>query len=88
VYPHVIGEGRRAARLDQISFEELKQIAVDPSITDIVRADVHLLFAIGTVWGGDAVKRVRFEPQPAEPSRFGLVSLTRRITSARSERPH
>jgi len=88
VYPHVIGEGRRGARLDQISFEELKQIAVDPSITDIVRADVHLLFAIGTVWGGDALKRVRFEPQPAESSRFGLVSLTRRITSARSERPH
>jgi cell division GTPase FtsZ len=88
VYPHVIGEGRRAARLDQISFEELKQIAVDPTITDTVRDDVHLLYAIGTVWGGDVLKRVRFEPQPAGPSRFGFASLTKRIGSVRSERPH
>jgi cell division GTPase FtsZ len=86
VYPHVVGEGRRAARLDQISIEDLKQIAVDPTLTDTVREDVHLLFAIATVWGGDALKRVRFEPQPAGSSRFGLVSLTRRISSARSER--
>ena len=88
VYPHVIGEGRRAPRLDQISFEELKQIAVDPTITDTVRDDVHLLYAIGTVWGGDALKRVRFEPQPAGSSKFGLVALTKRISSARSERQH
>jgi cell division GTPase FtsZ len=88
MYPHIIGEGRRASRLDQISFEELKQIAVDPTITDTVRDDVHLLYAIGTVWGDDALKRVRFEPQPAGSSRFGFASLTKRISSVRSERSH
>jgi cell division GTPase FtsZ len=75
IHNHVVGEGRRGVRLNQISYEELKHTASDLSIPDAVRADVQLLRAIGTLWGADALKRVRFEPpeQIARPSAFDLL---------------
>jgi hypothetical protein len=62
-------------RLSQMSYEELKEIAVNPGLADVVRADVQLLVAIGTVWGGDALARVTFEPaaEPAKPSMIGML---------------
>ena len=75
IHNHLMGEGRRAVRLSQIPFEEIKALAVNPELTDVVRADVQLLAAIGSVWGSDALTRVTFEP-PAEsvkPSVFEML---------------
>ena len=71
---HVVRDGRRAVRLNQIPYEELRRTATDISIPDPVRADVQLLLAIGTVWGGDALTRVTFEPvEVAKASTFDLL---------------
>jgi hypothetical protein len=72
---HRVGDGRRAVRLDQMSYEELKAIAVNPGLADVVRADVQLLVAIGSVWGGDTLARVTYEPadQPARPSMIEML---------------
>jgi cell division GTPase FtsZ len=71
---HIVRGGRRAVRLNQISYEELERIATNPSVPDAVRADVQLLTAIGTVWGSDALTRVRFEPvEELRRSRFDLL---------------
>jgi cell division GTPase FtsZ len=74
IHNHFVGEGRRAARLNQMSYEELEKLAVNPMLPDVVRADVQLLVAIGSVWGGDALTRVTFEPA-AEPARPSMIEM-------------
>ena len=75
IYNHVVRDGRRTVRLNEIPYEELEKIAVNPSVPDAVRADVQLLIAIGTVWGRDALTRVRFEPvvEATRLPRFDLL---------------
>jgi cell division GTPase FtsZ len=74
IHNHLVGEGRRAVRLNQMSYEELKEIATNPNLADVVRADVQLLVAIGSVWGGDVLTRVTFEPA-AEPARPSMIEM-------------
>jgi hypothetical protein len=75
IHNHLVGEGRRAVRLDQVPYEELEKIAVNPGVPDVVRAEVQLLVAIGGVWGSDALTRVTFEPlaQAGRPSMFEML---------------
>jgi cell division GTPase FtsZ len=72
---HAIRQGRRTVRLNQITYEQLKQVATDVTLPDVVRADVQLLMAIGSVWGSEALARVTFEPgaETARPSTFDLL---------------
>src|SRR5262245_14352802 len=75
IHNHSVGEGRRPVRLDQMSYEELEKIAVNPGLPDVVRADAQLLVAIGSVWGSDALRRVSFEraKEPPRPSMFEML---------------
>jgi len=75
VHNHVLQQGRRAVRLNHLSYEELKQTATDLNLPDAVRADVQLLVAVGTLWGGDALSGVAFSPaeKAAAPSAFDLL---------------
>jgi cell division GTPase FtsZ len=75
VHNHVLQQGRRAVRLNHLSYDELKQTATDLTLPDAVRADVQLLVAVGTLWGGDALNGVAFSPseKPAGPSTFDLL---------------
>src|SRR5262249_2686531 len=74
IHNHVIGEGRRAVRLSQMSYEDLQKISTDPGLPEAVRADVQLLVAIGTVWGGDALARARFDNK-VEATRPSVLDL-------------
>src|SRR5262245_44754533 len=75
IHNHLVGEGRRPVRLDQMSYEELEKIAVNPDVPDVVRADAQLLVAIGSVWGSGALTRVTFEPakEAPKPSMFEML---------------
>jgi hypothetical protein len=75
IHNHVLRQGRRAVRLNQLSYADLKRAATDLDVPDVVRADVQLLAAIGTLWGSEALTRVAFEPaeDTAPPSTFDLL---------------
>lgn len=75
IHNHVLRQGRRAARLNQLSYDDLKRAATDLDVPDLVRADVQLLAAIGTLWGSEVLTRVAFEPAEgtAPPSAFDLL---------------
>jgi hypothetical protein len=80
---HMIRDGRRDVRLAQISSEALRRVATDVTISDVVRADVQLLLAIDSTWGGDALSRVTFAPleaTSASASPFGAFLLPFRHT--------
>ena len=72
---HAIRHGRRAVRLNQLSYDELKRAATNLDVPDVVRADLQLVVAIGTLWGNAALSRVAFEPavEAAAPSTFDLL---------------
>src|SRR5262249_38668723 len=74
IHNHFIGEGRRAVRLSQIPFEEIKAFAVTPELPVVVRADFQLLAAFGGVGGSDALTRVTFDP-PAESVRPSVFEM-------------
>jgi hypothetical protein len=75
VHNHVLQQGRRAVRLNHLSYDELKQTATDLNLPDAVRADVQLLVAVGSLWGGEALSGVAFSPaeKAAPPSAFELL---------------
>jgi len=76
IHNHVVRNGRRTVRLNQMSYEDLKYIADDVTVPDAVRADIQLLITIGTLWGSAALTRVTFEPvekAAAKPSAFDLL---------------
>ena len=68
-------------RLAQISFDALRRVATDVTISDVIRADVQLLMAIDSLWGAEALSRVTFAPvEAASPSAFGSFLLPLRHT--------
>src|SRR5262245_17400016 len=75
IYNHVVRDGRRTVRLNEIPYEDLEKIVVNPTVPEAIRADVQLLIAIGTVWGHDALARVTFQPvvEAARSSKFDLL---------------
>jgi cell division GTPase FtsZ len=75
---HGLRHGRRAVRLNQLSYDELKRAATDLDVPDVVRADMQLLVAIATLWGPTALSRVAFERagEAAAPSTFDLLLQT------------
>ena len=74
IHNQVVGEGRRAVRLNQLSYDELEKLAVSPGLPDVLRADVQLLVAIGGTWGSDALARVTFEPA-GEAARQSMLEM-------------
>ena len=62
-------------RLSRLSAEELKHVAIDLLVPEDIRTDVQMLAAIAQLWGGEALGRIRFDPedQPATTSRLDAL---------------
>jgi hypothetical protein len=68
--------GRRTARLQELTYAQLQELASRLSVHDGARPDLDLLITVGRFWGADAVKRFRFidVPQPPRPTKVeGLI---------------
>jgi hypothetical protein len=71
---HTLRRGRHPVTLANATYDELKEldktVAIGPAATD-----VKLLLAIASLWGADALKRVRFVQvsEPEGPSRLGSL---------------
>jgi hypothetical protein len=87
VQNHAIRLGRRAARLKDLRYEQLKDIAASTLVLGEAGSDLQLLLAIGHLWGEEALARVRFVDiaEQEDPSRlaalFGLRAAKRAAES-------
>jgi len=75
---HVVRAGRRTARINELTYEELRQVPIETILPDAVRGDVQLLIAVGTLWGADAIARFTFAEEPQEEhskKRFSFVGF-------------
>jgi hypothetical protein len=70
---HVIRRGRPPATLAAATFDELKEIDGKMVVGSPAATDVKLLVAIASLWGADALKRVRFV-QIAEPESSSRIA--------------
>jgi cell division GTPase FtsZ len=71
---HIIGTGRRAMHLRDMTHEERQRMLNDPSVPDAARADLQLMVTVGAMWGPETLKRFQFTPGPvAETSRIGML---------------
>jgi len=57
---HALRNGRQTVHLSGLTHEELKRIVTGTILPDAVRRDLQLLVAVGTLWGGDALRRFKF----------------------------
>jgi cell division GTPase FtsZ len=74
---------RRTLHLSEATFEDLKQIVTETIFPDAIRSDLHLLIAVGTLWGEGALARFEFTQDPEnglKPSRLGSLLGAFRIT--------
>ena len=72
---HVVRAGRRTARINELTYEELRQVPIETILPDAVRGDVQLLIAVGTLWGADAIARFTFAEEPQEEHSKKLFSF-------------
>jgi hypothetical protein len=82
-------QGRRTLHLSEATFEDLKQIVTETIFPDAIRSDLHLLIAVGTLWGEEALARFEFTQSSDDglkPSRLGSLLGAFRITPS-SESP-
>lgn len=81
---HAVRNGRQTVHLSDLTHEELKRIVTGTILPDDIRRDLQLLVAVGTLWGGDAVRRFEFTPvsdNAERPSRLGSLLDGLRSTS-------
>jgi cell division GTPase FtsZ len=75
---HVLRAGRKTVKLADATYGELKEIAARATVGGSSGTDLKLMLAIASLWGPEALERVRFVeiPEPEGPSRiaslFGL----------------
>ena len=63
--------GRQPTHLSELTYAQLREVAVRFSIPDTVKPDLELLLTIGRLWADDAVQRVRFGDAVPRASRLG-----------------
>jgi cell division GTPase FtsZ len=52
--------GRRSLPLSEVSYAQLNELAERRDLADPMRGDVHLLLAVGRLWGEDALRECQF----------------------------
>lgn len=62
---HVLKVGRQDIRVSDLNHAQLKELSSKTFLPDAVQADLHLLIAIGNLWGQEGLDRVRFNEQSA-----------------------
>jgi cell division GTPase FtsZ len=86
---HAVRNGRQTVHLSELTHEELKKILTGTLLPDVVRQDVQLLVAVGTLWGGDVVGRFEFTPISDDAQKpFRLGSLLDGFRSPSSSEAH
>jgi hypothetical protein len=72
---HVVRHGRRTVHLREMTPEQRRQLLIDPSFPDALRADLQFVDVIGTLWGEHALDRFEFTaaPESSDTSRIGLL---------------
>jgi cell division GTPase FtsZ len=86
---HAVKNGRHTTRVSELTHEELTRILAGTMFPVAVRRDLQLLVAVGTLWGGETIRRFEFTPVSVEvqkPSRLGSLLEVFRSTST-SESP-
>jgi hypothetical protein len=81
---HAVRNGRQTVHVSELTHEELKRIVTGTILPDAVRHDLQLLVAVGTLWGGDALRRFEFtaiSDNAEKPSRLGSLLEGLRPTS-------
>ena len=71
---HIVGTGRRAMHLRDMTHEERQRLVNDPNVPEAVRADLQLMVTVAALWGPEALERFQFTTGPvAETSRIGIL---------------
>jgi len=73
---HAVTNGRKTVHVSELTHEELKQIVAGTIFPVAVRRDLQLLVAVGTLWGGETMRRFEFTPvcgDDQKPSRLGSL---------------
>ncbi|HET9269474.1 MAG TPA: hypothetical protein VFO31_14970, partial [Vicinamibacterales bacterium] len=76
---HHVRFGGKAARLRELSYEQLREIRAKTMLPDDVQADLDLLVTVGRFWGPDAVKRFQFVAAPERGGTSMMESLLGRF---------
>jgi cell division GTPase FtsZ len=72
---HTLRRGRQTVTLSNATYDELKEIDARMVVGSAAAGDVKLLVSIASLWGADALKRVRFTqiPEPEGSSRIAAL---------------
>jgi hypothetical protein len=73
---HAVINGRKTVHVSELTHEELQQIVTETIFPVAIRRDLQLLVAVGTLWGGETMRRFEFTPVAADvqkPSRIGSL---------------
>jgi hypothetical protein len=72
---HTVRSGRRAVCLHELTEEQRRQIATEPSLPDAIRSVLQLMATVATLWGEEALGRFTFTQMPAaaDSSRLALL---------------
>ena len=89
---HLVTSGRQTVRVSNLTHEELKQIVTGTIFPVAIRRDLQLLVAVGTLWGGETIRRFEFTPVSGDdqkPSRLGsLLEAFRSPSTSASHSEH
>ena len=66
---------RQRVPLCEVPYSRLNEIAVRDDIPESLRGDVHMLLAVGRLWGEEAVQRCQFTGEPHRVERLGFGSV-------------
>jgi len=76
---HAVRLGRQQVRVSDLGHAQLRDLAANRALPDVVRQDVELLAAIARVWGDDALRRIQFRDVAAPAATSGFSSLLQGI---------
>jgi hypothetical protein len=89
---HLVTNGRQTVRVSDLTHEELKRIVTGTIFPVAIRRDLQLLVAVGTLWGGESMRRFEFTPVSGDdqkPSRLGsLLEAFRSPSTSASHSEH
>jgi hypothetical protein len=71
----IVKIGRHPLALRDVPYSRLGEVAARDDIPEALRADIHLLLAVGRLWGEDTVQRCKFTGEPQVVPRLGFGSV-------------
>ncbi len=72
---HVLKVDRRATRLSELGYPQLKELFAKTYVEDAARTDLELLITVGRLWGAEALRRFQFAGVSEHSERSRLTSV-------------